>query len=377
MVKTRSLVLTLTAVLLAACLPAQVKIDSGMFSGIEARAVGPATTSGRIAAIAGNPKDPRVVYVGAAGGGVWKTVNGGTTFKPVFDRYNQSVGAIAVDPNKADTVWVGTGESWVRNSVSAGNGIYRSTDAGETWQFMGLPESERISRIVVDPKDSNTVYAAVPGKLWAASEDRGLYKTSDGGKTWKKILYVDADTGCSDVDIDPQETQIVYAGMWTFRRTPWSLKSGGPGSGLYRSADGGKNWERIKEGMPEGELGRIAVAVSPARPSTVWALIEAKKTALCRSDDAGRTWASVNTSDMVKERPFYFSLLVADPANYKKLYKPGMLFAVSEDGGKSFSRRGISLTGTAYHPDLHALWIDPHTTSTLYPGNRRRCLQVA
>jgi photosystem II stability/assembly factor-like uncharacterized protein len=233
---------------------------------------------------------------------------------------------------------------------------------------MGLPNSERISRIVVDPKDSKTAYVAVLGHLWDANEERGLYKTTDGGKTWNRILYIDPDTGCSDVAIDPQETQVLYAGMWQFRRWPWFFKSGGPGSGLYRSADAGKTWERLKDGLPEGELGRIAVAVSPARPSTVWALVEAKKTALLRSDDMGRTWTSINTSGSVTARPFYFSLIVPDPKDYKRLYKPGSYLSASNDGGKSFTVLGAGLMGLSYHPDLHALWIDPADPLTLYLG---------
>jgi len=349
-------------------LPAQVKIDSTTFGALEARAIGPAAMSGRIAAIDGKPRDGRIIYVGAAGGGLWKSTNGGTTFKPVFDKYNQSIGAIAVDPSNPETVWIGTGEPWVRNSVSVGSGIYKTTDGGENWQFMGLPNSERIAHIVVDPKNSKTVYVAVLGHLWDANEERGLYKTTDGGKTWNRILYVNPDTGCSDVAIDPQETQVLYAGMWQFHRWPWFFKSGGPDSGLYRSADAGKTWERLKEGLPEGELGRIAVAVSPGRPSTVWALVEAKKTALLRSDDMGRTWTSVSTSGSVTARPFYFSLIVPDPKDYKRLYKPGLYLSASNDGGKSFTMLGLALMSFSYHPDLHALWIDPANPGTLYLG---------
>ena len=348
----------------------QVKIDSATFGGIEARAIGPAAMSGRIAAIDGVQGDSRIVYVGAAGGGVWKTVNGGATFKPVFDRHAQSIGAIAVDASKPDTVWVGTGEGWVRNSTSVGSGIYRTTDGGENWQLLGLEKSERIARIAVNPKDSNVVYAAALGALWNSSPDRGLYQSADGGKSWRKILFVDDNTGCADVALDPQEPSIVYAAMWQFRRQPWTFTSGGPGSGLYRSADAGKTWERVKAGLPEGDLGRIAVAVAPSRPSRVYALVESKKSALYRSDDTGTSWTEVNTSPAMGERPFYFSLLVVDPKNYDIVYKPGMLLQVSRDGGRTFTQGGISAdgTGTAYHPDLHALWIDPAQPSTLYLG---------
>jgi photosystem II stability/assembly factor-like uncharacterized protein len=340
------------------------KIDSGTFGALLARPIGPAITSGRISAIDGVGSNPMVLYVGAAGGGVWKTVNGGTTFKPVFEKNNQSIGAIAVDQAHPDTVWVGTGEVWVRNSVSVGSGIYKSTDAGDNWQFMGLPDSERIGRIVVDPKDSGTVYVAVLGHLWDSSENRGLYKTTDGGKTWKKILYVDANTGCADVAIDPQETSVLYASTWQFRRYPWKFVSGGPGSGLHRSTDGGRTWQKVKDGMPEGELGRIAIAVAPSRPSTVYAVVESKKTALYRSDDLGRTWRGMSTAKSLGTRPFYFSLLVVDPKDYKRVYKPGMMLSVSKDGGETFTDN----VGSTTHSDHHALWIDPSRSSTLYLG---------
>lgn len=345
---------------------AEVKIDSGTFGAIEARPLGPAVTSGRISAMDGVAKDPRILYVGAADGGVWKTTNGGTTFKPVFDKQSaQSIGAIAVDQAHPDTVWVGTGEVWVRNSVSVGTGIFKTTDGGDNWRFLGLPKSERIGKIVIDPKNSGVVYVAVLGALWSASEDRGLYKTGDGGKTWNKILYVDANTGCTDVAIDPQETNVLYASMWQFRRYPWAFTSGGPGSGLYRSTDGGKTWDRVKAGLPEGELGRIALAVAPSRPNVVYAVVEAKKSALYRSDDMGKTWTQASTDPAMGVRPFYFSLLVVDPKDYNRVYKPGMLLSVSKDGGKTFTMAGAS---AGVHPDLHALWIDPSSPATLYLG---------
>ena len=346
-------------------LRAEVKIDSSTFGAIEARAIGPAITSGRIAAIEGVTSDPRILYVGAAGGGVWKSINAGISFKPIFDKYTQSIGAIAVDQAHPDTVWVGTGEPWVRNSTSVGTGIYKTTDGGDNWKFMGLAKSERIAKIVVDPKNSNTVYVAVLGHLWDANEDRGLYKTTDGGKTWQKILYVDADTGCSDVGIDPQETNMVYAGTWQFRRYPWTFQSGGPGSGLYRSADGGKTWEKIKAGMPEGNLGRVAVAVAPSRPSVVYAVIEAKKSGLYRSDDLGRTWTEVSTNSVIGMRPFYFGLIIVDPKDYNRVYKPGLYLGVSKDGGKTWGPTGLT---AGVHSDHHALWINPVQPATMYDG---------
>src|SRR5499433_1936072 len=258
---TQSIRLTLGCVVLAAGLAVTsvtaqttVKLDSNSFGAIEARHIGPATTSGRIAAIDGVNSDPRILYVGSAGGGVWKSINAGTTFKPVFDKYTQSTGAVTVDQSHPDTVWVGTGESWTRNSVSVGTGIYKTTDAGDTWKLMGLEDSERISRIIIDPRNSDVVYVAATGHLWNGNEQRGVFKTTDGGKSWQKVLYIDKETGCSDVAIDPQEPNIVYAGMWQFRRSPYFFTSGGPGGGLHKSTDGGKTWKKLSKGLPEGEL---------------------------------------------------------------------------------------------------------------------------
>ncbi len=351
---------TLVAAFVFAAAPlfAAVKIDSATFGAIEARPIGPAVTSGRVSALAGTPSNPKVLYVGAANGGIWKTANAGTTFKPVFERFTQSIGTIAIDPSKPDTVWVGTGEVWVRNSVSVGTGVYRSKDAGDNWTFMGLPKSERIAKIIVDPRDSDTVYVAVLGALWSASEDRGLYKTTDGGKTWIKILYVDADTGCSDIAIDPQEPDNIYAAMWQVRRQPWDFRSGGPGSGFHRSEDGGKTWKRVTAGMPEGDLGRIALLVPHDRPGTVYAMMEAKKSGFYRSDDQGRSFALQSNHPSLGSRPFYFNALFGDPKDYRIVYKMGMTASVTRDGGKTWTQIG---GGT--HSDHHALWVDPSSGS--------------
>lgn len=358
------LVLCLTQVVLVSAQQSNpIKLDSGSFGAVEARSIGPATMSGRISYIDGVNSNPLILYVGTASGGVWKTVNGGTTFQPIFDKQAFSIGAIAIDQSKPDTVWVGTGESWVRNSVSVGAGLYKSTDAGETWQMVGLEKTERIGKIVIDPKNPDVVYVAALGHLWDGNEDRGLYKTTDGGKTWTKILYVNADTGCSDVAIDPQEPSIVYAGMWQFRRYPWSFNSGGPGSGLHKSTDGGKTWAKLTKGLPEGDLGRIALAVAKNRPNMVYACVEAKKTGLYRSDNLGETWELTNSSFTTSVRPFYFSHLVADPKDYKVVYKAGLIMAVSKDSGKSFTNLGGSS-----HGDQHTIWVDPTNTSHLYVG---------
>lgn len=358
-----------------ATVPAQAappKIDSYTFGALRARDIGPAKMSGRIAAIDGVPGDPEgrrptTLWVGAASGGVWKSEDAGITFEPVFDDHPQSIGAIRVDPTNPDVVWVGTGEPWVRNSVSVGAGVYKTTDGGESWTLMGLEDSERIGAIRIDPTDGDVVYICATGHLWNANEERGVYKTTDGGETWEAILQVDADTGCADLDIDPQDPSILYAAMWQFRRSPDYFESGGPGSGLYKSSDGGANWKRLESGLPSGELGRIAVAVSPSRPSVVYATVEAEKTALYRSDDVGETWSEKNSSPNVVMRPFYFSELVVDPSDFRRVYKPGFILTSSVDGGESFTSL-LGGFGGSIHPDHHALWIDPTNPSTVVLG---------
>ena len=225
---------------LAGVATAQVKIDSNTFGGLHARSIGPALMSGRIAAIDAVASDPLTVYVGAATGGVWKSKDGGITWSPIFDDHPQSIGAIRIDPNDKEVVWVGTGETWVRNSVSVGAGVYKSSDGGDSWTYVGLKETERISRIVIDNENSDTVFICATGQLWSANEERGVFKTTDGGENWEKVLYVDEDTGCSDLSIDPQSPNTLYAGMWQFRRYPDFFESGGPGSGLYKSTDGAR-----------------------------------------------------------------------------------------------------------------------------------------
>ncbi len=340
-----------------------VKLDSNSFGAIEARHIGPAITSGRIAALDGVASNPRILYVGSAGGGVWKTTNAGTTFKPVFDKYTQSIGAVTVDQAHPETVWVGTGESWTRNSVSVGTGVYKTTDGGENWKPVGLENSERIGRIIVDPKNSDVVYVAATGHLWDSNDERGVYKTTDGGKTWQRVLFVDKDTGCADLGIDPQDSNIVYAAMWQFRRKPYFFTSGGPGSGFYKSTDAGKTWRKMAKGLPDGELGRIAIGVAPSRPSVVYATVEAKKNGVYRSDDLGENWTKVSGSPSATGRPFYFSRLVIDPKEYNRIYKTDFSIGLSTDGGASFTQRG----GRA-HGDFHAIWINPNDTSEVYVG---------
>jgi len=346
---------------------AEVKIDSYTFGGIEARSIGPAVMGGRIAAIDAVGQDPLTIYVGAASGGVWKSIDGGITFKPVFDDHTQSIGAIRIDPKNPEVVWVGTGETWTRNSVSVGTGVYKTTDGGDHWKFVGLGDAERIARIRIDPEATDTVFVCATGHLWDANEERGVYKTTDGGENWERVLYVDENTGCSDLDIDPQNPQILYAGMWQFRRSASFFTSGGPGSGLYKSTDGGTSWTKLTVGLPEGEKGRIGVAVAPSRPSVVYALVEAEKTALYRSEDLGATWEKKDAGFNTTARPFYFAYIIVDPADYNRVYKPGFFLSVSKDGGKSFTS-ALAAFGGNVHSDHHALWINPANPNELLLG---------
>lgn len=366
----RFLGLAATGLLWAAPSTAAVEVDENTIAGLQARALGTAATSGRIAAMAVVPTRPLTVYVGSAGGGVWKSTDGAVSFQPIFDGQTMSIGAIAVDPSTPATVWVGTGESWTRNSVSVGDGLYKSTDGGETWQRVGLENSERIARIQVSPKDGKTVWVCATGHLWGSHEERGVYKTADGGKTWKRTLFVDGDTGCSDLSVDPQDPKIVYAGMWQFRRKPWVFHSGGKGSGLYKSTDGGETWRELKSGLPAGEKGRIAVAVAPSRPNVVYSLVESKNTAIYRSDDTGESWTEMNSSFNIQQRPFYFAYIVVDPNDFNHVYKPGLSLTVSADGGKTFSSAfGLNSNfGGGVHSDHHALWINPKDSTELLLG---------
>jgi photosystem II stability/assembly factor-like uncharacterized protein len=326
------------------------------FESMQARSIGPAGMSGRIGAIDAWQADPNLIYVGAATGGLWKSVNGGTTWDPVFDdqRVN-GIGAVAINQANPDLVWVGTGEGNPRNSAGVGAGIYRSTDGGATWQFLGLENSERVHRIVLDPRDPDRAWAGVLGPAWSDGTERGVYRTDDGGVTWRQVLYVDERTGASDLVQDPRNPDHLIAGMWSFRRYPWFFESGGPGSGVYQTFDGGDTWTRleVEDGMPEGDLGRIGLSFAPSNPSVVYALIEARQRGLHRSDDGGRTWEPVNISPSVNPRPFYYTDIFVDPSTELRLYNMHSRFQISEDGGKTFE--GIE---SNVHSDFHALWIN-------------------
>jgi photosystem II stability/assembly factor-like uncharacterized protein len=349
-------------------LQAQTKVNSATFGMLEARQLGPGTMSGRISDIEGVNKEPKTLYVGTAGGGIWKTTNGGASFKPVFDKYCQSIGDIAIDQNNPKVLFAGTGESNMRNSVSIGDGLYRSTDGGDNWTRVGLDSTEHIAKIAINPKNGNEIYVAAPGPLWSDSKHRGLYKSEDGGKTWKQVLYVSEKAGAADVCIDPENPQTIYATTWEFRRKPFAFASGGPGSGIWKSMDGGKNWRRIQSGLPQGLIGRVVLALAPSEPNNLIAIAELEndKTGLFISTDGGENWKPQSASLNVVSRPFYFACVAVDPKDPKRVYRPGYSFSYSNDGGYSFV--DASGDGGWVHSDHHALWINPANTSELWLG---------
>ena len=341
------------------------KITSATIGDISARSIGPAVMGGRITCIEGVNNSPKIVYVGAAGGGVWKTDDAGVSFKSVFDKYCQSIGDIAIDQKHPDTLWVGTGESNMRNTVSIGNGIYMSKDGGENWQQMGLQKTEHISKVIIHPGNSNIIYVAAPGPLWSDGPDRGIYKTTDGGKTWEKIYYINERTGCADLIMDPRDPETLIATMWEFRRKPFAFSSGGPSSGIFKSTDGGKTWKSIRKGLPEGDLGRMAVAQAPSKPDRLVMICESKETKLYISEDSGENWKEQASTFNVKARPFYFSTIEFDPKDANRLYRPAFNMSISDDGGYSFYD---APGGGGVHADHHALWINPNNTSQMYLG---------
>lgn len=352
-------------------------VDSGVVSGLGARNIGAAAMSGRISALAGfsDESGKITLFVGAASGGVWKSTDGATTFKPVFDAQAvQSIGAIAIDPSNHRNIWVGTGEAWTRNSVSIGDGVYRSTDGGESWVHAGLPESERIAKIIVDPRSSETAYVCVPGKLWSDSNDRGLYKTTDGGKSWTQVLKgSNASTGCGSVGMDPSNPDVLIAGLWDFRRQGWTFRSGGngprapSGSGLFRSSDGGRTWSELTEhGLPAKPYGRIAVSYAPSDPKTVYAFVESTDSKLTISHDGGSSWESGDKSQWMVWRPFYFANLIVDPRNAQRVYKTDGALILSEDGGRSFTAIGGFV---GMHGDVHDVFVDPNNSQHVFAGD--------
>jgi photosystem II stability/assembly factor-like uncharacterized protein len=335
------------------------KIDPEMFSKIKPRCIGPANMSGRIGDIDVVIANPGVIYVGTATGGVWKSENSGIDWKPIFDdQPTSSIGAVRICQQNPNILWIGTGEGNPRNSAGVGRGIFKSIDAGRTWTLMGLEKTERISRIALDPFNADVAYAAAMGTTWGENPERGVFKTTDGGKTWEKVLYIDQKTGAADLAMAPDNPNKLLAAMWEHRRWPWFFKSGGPGSGLYITTDGGKNWKKLthENGLPKGDLGRIGIAFAQNKPNIVYALVEAEKNVLLRSDDGGFTWKTVNDQPGVSDRPFYYSDIRVNPRNENIVYALASSLKVSEDGGKNFTE--LTKWGQA-HSDFQAMWIHP------------------
>jgi len=336
-----------------------------VFDALEYRCIGPAR-GGRATAGAGVVGDPLTYYMGATGGGVWKTDNAGLSWRNVTDDFvgTGSVGAVAVAESDPNVVYVGMGESCPRGNFSHGDGMYKSTDAGKTWSHIGLDDSRQVGEIEVHPDDPDLVYVAVLGHVYGSNEQRGVFRSTDGGATWEKILYVDEHTGAVDIEMDPTNPRVLYAGFWQVRRTPWSLESGGPGSGIWKSTDAGDTWEPLTEGLPEGVMGRVGLAVSPADPNRVYACVEAKDGGVFRSDDAGETWRRVNSDNKLRQRAWYYTHIYADPKNVDTVYVLNVGFWKSTDGGKHFDKR-IRVP----HGDNHELWINPDNPRNMLNTN--------
>jgi photosystem II stability/assembly factor-like uncharacterized protein len=338
-----------------------------------ARNIGPGGMSGRVTTIDVVNNTPDIIYVGTASGGVWKSMSGGIDWTPIFnDQLTASIGALAIQQSNPDVIWVGTGEGNPRNSLNGGYGIYKSLDGGKTWQSMGLENTRHIHRIIIHPTQPNTVYVAAIGSPWGIHPERGIYKTTNGGKSWNKILYQNLKTGAADLVMDPTNPNKLIAAMWEHKRNPWFFNSGGEGSGLFVSYDGGESWKEKteKDGLPKGELGRIGLAIAKNKPNIVYALVEAKKNALYKSVDGGEKWAKVNDKNDIGNRPFYYSDIRVDPENENRLYSVFTYVNVSEDGGKNFSQLmpayGVS---NGVHPDHHAWWIHPEDGNFMIDGN--------
>src|SRR5690348_4495625 len=344
-----------------------VAADKGPFAQLHFRDLGPAVAGGRVAAAAGIPGDPLIYYVGAAAGGVWKTTDGGEHWTPIFEHEaSASIGAIALAPSNPNLVWVGTGESNIRNDIVDGAGVYLSTDAGKTFKRMGLDDAGQIGRIIVDPHNPDHVLVVALGHAWGPNAERGVFETTDGGKSWKKTLFVDNQTGAIDMAMAPGNPQVLFASTWQVVRHPWKLDDGGKGSGLWRSTDGGATWTKLTDGLPKGPLGRIAVATAPSDPQRVYSLVETKpgEGLLFVSHDLGDKWTEVSDNHALDVRPFYFSRFEVSPDDADKLYFMSFHLMESDDGGKT-----AHVVDEDIHPDHHALWIDPTNPKRILQGN--------
>ena len=348
-------------------------VPNSFLKGLQPRNIGPGGMSGRITAIDVVTTNPDLIFVGTASGGVWRSKSGGISWEPIFEKEaTASIGSLAIQQSNPSVIWVGTGEGNPRNSLNGGYGIYKSMDGGQTWNLMGLENTRHIHRIIIDPTDPNIVYAGAIGSPWGTHPERGVYKTTDGGQTWSKILSGNESTGVADLVIDPENPNKLIAALWEHKRDPWFFKSGGQGSGLFITYDGGKNWKQLshKDGLPEGELGRIGLAIAPSDPDIVYALIEAKKNALYKSTDGGLNWKKINEKKDIGNRPFYYSDIFVDPKNENRVYSIFTFVNVSEDGGKNFKQLMASYgEDNGVHPDHHAWWIHPDNPSFMIDGN--------
>ncbi|MGD2068730.1 MAG: hypothetical protein PVI57_08670, partial [Gemmatimonadota bacterium] len=348
---------------------ARGQVGPDALAAVEARNIGPAGMSGRVAAVDVVLSDPTVIYVGSSTGGLFRSDDGGLTWDPVFDDQRVlGIGAVAVFQPNPDIVWVGTGEGNPRNSAGVGYGVWKSVDGGRTWHHLGLEGSERIHRIIPHPSDPDIVYVGAMGPAWSDSEERGVFRTTDGGETWERVLWVDERTGVGDLVMDPANPDKLIAGMWEFRRDPWFFESGGAGSGMYLTYDGGDSWTEItaEDGLPSGSLGRIGLAVSPTDPDVVYALVEAERSELVRSDDGGHTWTTVSDEEGIVPRPFYYADLRIDPSNENRIYSLHGSIQVSQDGGRNFR---TVVSSRIIHGDVHELWIDPADSRHMIIGD--------
>ncbi|MEL6274743.1 MAG: hypothetical protein AAFU03_06565, partial [Bacteroidota bacterium] len=339
------------------------------FEDLKPRNIGPAGMSGRITAIDVNPYNKDIIFAGSASGGLWRSKNGGIDWQPVFDdQPTSSIGAVAIADANPSIVWAGTGEGNPRNSANYGAGIFRSLDGGNTWKFMGLKKTRAIHRILIHPTNPDIVYVGAFGSMWGPNQARGVYKTIDGGENWKKVLFVDDASGIAEIVMDPINPNKLIAATWTNDRDPWFFNSGGPGSGIWVTHDGGETWERrtSEDGLPKGDLGRIGLAIAASKPNVVYALVEAKENGLYKSIDGGKTFKLVSKKD-IGNRPFYYAEIYVDPQNENRIFNIYTYVARSEDGGKSF--KVIADYGNDVHPDHHAFWIDPDDPNFIIDGN--------
>ncbi|RYY96717.1 MAG: hypothetical protein EOO11_12780 [Chitinophagaceae bacterium] len=349
---------------------AQQRVSLDQFKSWKPRNFGPSSMSGRVTCIDVVNSDPNTWYIGSASGGVWKTANAGGSWAPLFDEQpTLNIGSIAIQQSNPSIVWAGTGEGNPRNSINIGEGIYKTLDGGRTWKRMGLEKTRNIHRILIDPTNPEVVYAGVIGNPYAEHRERGVYKTSDGGLTWQQVLYTNDTSGVGDMVMDPSNPNKIIVNMWQHRRTPHSFKSGGPGSGLYLTVDGGRNWKKLgkPEGLPGGNLGRCGIAFARSQPTRVYALVEAEKNGLYKSDDGGFNWELITAEPrIVTNRPFYFQDIAVDTKNENRIYSIHDIVEVSEDGGKNFR---TLLPYSGIHPDHHAWWISPEDPNFILDGN--------